>query len=57
VVDEPVDQRDGEHHVAEGLALLLEAEAAIGADDDRAALVAAGDQCKARLAAWCSNGM
>src|SRR5438034_8188457 len=36
VVDEPVDQRGGDHRVAEDLAPLF--EAAVGGDDDRAAL-------------------
>ena len=42
VVDEPVDQCGGDHRVAEDLAPLL--EAAVAGDDDRAALVAAGDE-------------
>src|SRR6266545_7504413 len=42
VVDEPVDQGGGDHGVAEDLAPLL--EAAVGGDDDRAALVAPGDE-------------
>src|SRR5438034_11679841 len=42
VVDEPVDQRGGDHRVAEDLAPLF--EAAVGGDDDRAAFVAAGDE-------------
>jgi hypothetical protein len=42
VVDEAVDERGGDHGVAEDLAPRF--EAAIGGDDDRAAFVAAGDQ-------------
>jgi hypothetical protein len=42
VVDEPVDQRGGDHRVAEDLPPGL--EAAVRGDDDRAALVAARDQ-------------
>lgn len=42
VVDEPVDQRGGDHGVAEDLAPGL--EAAVAGDDDRAAFVAAGDE-------------
>src|SRR5436190_22588964 len=42
VVDESVDQGGGDHGVAEDLAPLF--EAAVTGDDDRAALVAAGDE-------------
>jgi len=42
VVHEPVDERGGDHRVTEDLAPLL--EGAVGGDDDRAALVAAGDE-------------
>ena len=42
VVDESVDQRGGDHGVAEDLAPGL--EAAVAGDDDRAAFVAARDQ-------------
>jgi hypothetical protein len=42
VVDEPVDEGGVDHGVAEDLAPLL--EGAVRGDDDRAALVAAGDQ-------------
>ena len=42
VVDEAVDQRGGDHGVAEDLAPGL--EAAVAGDDDRAAFVAAGDE-------------
>jgi hypothetical protein len=42
VVDEPVDQGGSDHRVAEDLAPLL--EAAVAGDDDRAALVASGDE-------------
>ena len=42
MVDEPVDQRRGDHLIAEDLAPSL--EAAVGGDDDRAALIAAGDE-------------
>ena len=41
VVDEPVDRGGGDHGVAEDRAPLL--EAAVTGDDDRAALVAAGE--------------
>jgi hypothetical protein len=39
---EPVDEGGGDHRVAEDLTPLL--EAAVGGDDDRAALIAAGDE-------------
>jgi hypothetical protein len=42
VVDEPIDQGGRDHRVAEDLAPLL--EAAVAGDDDRAALVAAGNE-------------
>ena len=42
VVDESVDERGGDHGVAEDLAPGL--EAAVAGDDDRAAFVASGDQ-------------
>ena len=42
VVDEAVDERGGDHGVAEDLAPGL--EAAVAGDDDRAAFVAAGDE-------------
>ena len=42
VVNEPVDEGGGDHRVAEDLAPGL--EAAVAGDDDRAALVAAGNQ-------------
>ncbi len=42
VVNEPVDQRGGDHLIAEDLAPGL--EASIRGEDDRAALVAAGDE-------------
>ena len=42
VVDEPVDERGGDHGVAEDLAPGL--EAAVAGDDDRAAFVAARDE-------------
>jgi hypothetical protein len=42
VVDESVDERGGDHGVAEDLAPGF--EAAVAGDDDRAALVAAGDE-------------
>jgi hypothetical protein len=42
LVDQPVDEGGGDHRVAEDLAPLL--EAAVRDDDDRAALVAAGDE-------------
>ena len=42
VVHEPVDQRGGDHRVAEDLAPGL--EPAVAGDDDAAAFVAAGDQ-------------
>jgi hypothetical protein len=41
-VDEPVDERGGDHGVAEDLAPLF--EAAVTGDDDGAALVAARDE-------------
>jgi hypothetical protein len=47
VVDEPVDQRGGDHGVAEDLAPLL--EAAVRGDDDRAAFVAARDERKQQV--------
>ncbi len=47
MVDEPVDQRGGDHGVAEDLAPLL--EAAVAGDDDRAGFVAAGDQCEEQV--------
>ncbi len=42
VVHEAIDEGGGDHRVAEDLAPLL--EAAVAGDDDRAALVAAGDE-------------
>jgi len=47
VVHEPVDERGGDHSVAEDLAPLL--EAAVGGDDDRAALVTTGDERKEEI--------
>jgi len=41
VVDEAVDERGGDHGVAEDLAPRL--EAAVAGDDDRAAFIAARD--------------
>jgi len=41
-VDEPVDERGGDHGVAEDLAPGL--KAAVGGDDDRAAFIAARDE-------------
>jgi len=43
-VHEPVDEGGGDHGVAEDLAPGF--EPAIAGDDDRAAFVAAGDQCE-----------
>ena len=42
MVDESVDERRGDHRIAEDLAPLL--EGAVRGDDDRASFVAAGDE-------------